>query len=97
MPLPPSGRVTPGPPLAHYARGAHVARVYDHLLGGKDNFAADREAAGQARGIHPDVVPTARANRAFLARTTRYLTEQAGLRQFLDPPARMWCGVAVKP
>ncbi len=34
--------------------------------------------------IHPDVVPTARANRAFLARTTRYLTGEAGLRQFLD-------------
>ena len=34
-----------GPPLAQYASVAHVARVYDYLLGGKDNFAADREAA----------------------------------------------------
>jgi predicted phosphodiesterase len=62
---------TPGPPLAHYASVAHVARVYDYLLGGKDNFAADREAAEQAMLINPAVVPTARANRAFLARAGR--------------------------
>ena len=74
----------PGPPLAQYASVAHVARVYDYLLGGKDNFAADREAAEQAMQINPAVVPTARANRAFLARATRYLTAEAGLRQFLD-------------
>jgi hypothetical protein len=74
----------PGPPLAQYASVAHVARVYDYLLGGKDNFAADREAAEQAMRINPAVVPTARANRAFLARATRYLTAEAGLRQFLD-------------
>ena len=58
---------TPGPPLAQYASVAHVARVYDYLLGGKDSFAADREAAEQAMLINPSVVPTARANRAFLA------------------------------
>ena len=56
---------TPGPPLAQYASVAHVARVYDYLLGGKDNVAADREAAEQAMLINPSVVPTARANRAF--------------------------------
>ena len=42
-----------GPPLAQYASVAHVARVYDYLLGGKDNFAADREAAEQAMRINP--------------------------------------------
>ena len=85
MPVQQSGNNrTPGPPLAHYASVAHVARVYDYLLGGKDNFAADREAAEQAILINPAVVPTARANRAFLARATRYLTGEAGLRQFLD-------------
>ncbi len=57
--------------------------------GGKDNFAADREAAEQAMQIHPDIVPTARANRAFLARTTRYLAGEVGLRQFLDIGAGM--------
>jgi hypothetical protein len=81
---PSARKSTPGPPLAQYANVAHVARVYDYLLGGKDNFAADREAAEQAMLINPAVVPTARANRAFLARATRYLTAEAGLRQFLD-------------
>jgi len=71
-------------PLASYASIAHVARVYDYLLGGKDNFAVDREAAEQAMRINPDIVPTVRANRAFGVRTTGYLTGQAGIRQFLD-------------
>jgi hypothetical protein len=86
MPSQLPGSNTPGSerPLAHYASVAHVARVYDYLLGGKDNFAADREAAEQAIRISPDIVSTARANRAFLVRTTRYLTGQACIRQFLD-------------
>ena len=71
-------------PLATYASIAHVARVYDYLLGGKDNFAADREAAEQAMRINPDIVSTARANRAFGVRATSYLVSQAGIRQFLD-------------
>jgi hypothetical protein len=70
--------------LAYHASVAHAARVYDYLLGGKDNFAADRETAEQAIRIDPDIVSAARANRAFLVRTTRYLTGQAGIRQFLD-------------
>jgi S-adenosyl methyltransferase len=80
--LPGSAAPGPGRPLATYASVAHVARVYDYLLGGKDNFAADREAAEQAMRINPDIVCTARANRGFLVRTTSYLTRQAGLRQF---------------
>ena len=71
-------------PLASYASIAHVARVYDYLLGGKDSFAVDREAAEQAMRINPDIVPTVRAKRAFGVRTTGYLTGQAGIRQFLD-------------
>jgi hypothetical protein len=82
--LPGSAAPGPGRPLATYASVAHGARVYDYLLGGKDNFAADREAAEQAMRINPDIVCTARANRAFLVRTTSYLARQAGLRQFLD-------------
>jgi S-adenosyl methyltransferase len=59
LPLQQSGdNRTPGPLLVHYASVAHVARVYDYLLGGKDNFAADREAAEQAMLINPSVVPT---------------------------------------
>jgi hypothetical protein len=86
MPPQTSGTTAPGPerPLASYASVAHVARVYDYLLGGKDNFAVDREAAEQAMRINPDVVSTARANRAFGIRTTSYLASQAGVRQFLD-------------
>ena len=82
--LPGSAAPGPGRPLATYASIAHVARVYDYLLGGKDNFAADREAAEQAMRINPDVVSTARANRAFGIRTTSYLVSHAGIRQFLD-------------
>ena len=63
---------------------AHVARVYDYWLGGKDNFAVDRAAGEQAIAAYPDIVFSVRANRAFLARTVRYLTVEAGIRQFLD-------------
>ena len=80
------GSAAKGPqrPLAHYADVAHVARVYDYLLGGKDYFTVDAKAAEEAILINPDLVSTARANRAFLARTTSYLAGQAGIRQFLD-------------
>src|SRR5580700_10378147 len=63
---------------------AHVARVYDYWLGGKDNFAVDRAAAEQAIAAYPDIVFSVRANRAFLARVVRYLAGEAGIRQFLD-------------
>jgi hypothetical protein len=63
---------------------AHPARVYDYWLGGKDNFAADREAAEQVIAANPHVLPGVRANRAFLGRAVRYLAGEAGIRQFLD-------------
>ena len=63
---------------------AHVARVYNYWLGGKDNFAADRAAGEQAIKAFPDIVLSARANRAFLARTVRFLAGEAGILQFLD-------------
>jgi S-adenosyl methyltransferase len=63
---------------------AHVARVYNYWLGGKDNFAADRAAAEQAMSAFPDIVLSARANRAFLRRTVTYLAREAGIHQFLD-------------
>jgi predicted O-methyltransferase YrrM len=86
MPPQMSGSAAPGSqqPLAHYASVAHVARVYDYFLGGKDYFAVDREAAEQAMRINPDIVSTARANRAFLVRATSFLAREAGIRQFLD-------------
>jgi hypothetical protein len=63
---------------------AHPARVYNYLLGGKDNFAADREAAERMIEGGAKVLVGVRANRAFLHRAVRYLTEEAGIRQFLD-------------
>ncbi len=62
----------------------HPARVYDALLGGKDNYAADRAAAEATIRAFPGNVKAARANRAFLARAVRYLAVEAGIRQFLD-------------
>jgi hypothetical protein len=63
---------------------AHIARVYDYWLGGKDNFAADREAAEQAVAANPGLLAGVRANRAFLARVVRGLAADYGIRQFLD-------------
>ena len=62
----------------------NVARIYDYLLGGKDNFAADREAAKRLIEAIPDVAAIARDNRSFLGRVVRYLATGAGIRQFLD-------------
>jgi S-adenosyl methyltransferase len=63
---------------------AHPARVYDYWLGGKDNFAADREAGQIALQAYPELAQAVRSNRKFLARAVRYLTGEAGIRQFLD-------------
>jgi O-methyltransferase involved in polyketide biosynthesis len=61
----------------------HIARVYDYWLGGKDNFAADRVMGERTLQAYPNLVYSVRANRAFLARTVRFLAGQ-GIRQFLD-------------
>jgi S-adenosyl methyltransferase len=62
----------------------HIARIYDYWLGGKDNFAADRDAGDAAGEEAPGVASAVRGNRAFLARLVSYLTGEAGIRQFLD-------------
>ncbi|MGD0704462.1 MAG: SAM-dependent methyltransferase [Trebonia sp.] len=62
----------------------HISRVYDYWLGGKDNFAADRELGEQTLLAYPNIVDSVRANRAFLARSVRFLTTEMGIRQFLD-------------
>jgi hypothetical protein len=71
-------------PALFDATVAHFARVYDYWLGGKDNFAVDRAAAEEAIRAYPNIVLSARANRAFLARAVRFLAAEAGIRQFLD-------------
>ncbi|MEY9958846.1 SAM-dependent methyltransferase [Streptacidiphilus sp. MAP5-52] len=72
----PSTKLRPGQP--------QPARVYNALLGGKDNFPADREAAEQALLDFPTLKVTARENRLFLARAVRYCAQDEGIRQFLD-------------
>jgi hypothetical protein len=62
----------------------HIARVYDYLLGGKDNFAADRAAGEAMVAAYPHIVSSMTANRTFLARAVRYLAGEQGMRQFLD-------------
>ncbi len=62
----------------------HIARVYDHLLGGKDNFAADRTLGDQIIAAMPAVQLGVRAQRAVLGRVVRYLVSQAGVRQLID-------------
>jgi S-adenosyl methyltransferase len=86
-------------PVAFDTSVAHMARVYDYWLGGKDNFAADREAAQQAIAANPGILTDVRANRAFLAHAVRYLAGECGIRQFLDigtgiPTANNTHGVA---
>ncbi len=80
------GDGTPGKmgPLPFDTTKAHQARMYDYLLGGKDNYAVDREAADAVLKVWPDMPFTPRANRAFLGRAVRYLAGEAGIRQFLD-------------
>jgi hypothetical protein len=62
----------------------NVARVYDALLGGKDNFAADRAFVDETIAFAPKAPLSAKANRAFLGRVVHFLIEGAGITQFLD-------------
>ncbi|MEV8512272.1 SAM-dependent methyltransferase [Dactylosporangium sp. NPDC051484] len=62
----------------------HPARRYNYWLGGKDNFAADRESGDAIAKVFPAIRTTALENRAFLRRAVRFLAAEAGVRQFLD-------------
>jgi SAM-dependent methyltransferase len=72
-------RVPPGLDVS----APNVARVYDYTLGGKDNYAIDREVADLSHEVMP-ARAGARANRAFLRRVVRFLVAEAGIRQFID-------------
>src|SRR5882757_2720926 len=63
---------------------AHSARRYNYWLGGKDNFAADRESGDAIAAVFPNIRPAAIENRRFLQRVVTYLVHEAGIRQFLD-------------
>src|SRR5499427_8557465 len=62
----------------------HSARIWNYWLGGKDNYAVDREAGDQYVKTYPGIVDIARAGRAFIARAVRYMALEEGIRQFLD-------------
>jgi SAM-dependent methyltransferase len=61
-----------------------IARAYDVVLGGKDNFAVDRAIVAEMMKIVPELPEVATYNRQMLARGVKYLTAEAGIRQFLD-------------
>ncbi|HEX5117991.1 MAG TPA: SAM-dependent methyltransferase [Pseudonocardiaceae bacterium] len=62
----------------------NFARVYDYVLGGYHNFAADREFVDQALEVWPTAAAVGHANRAFTRRSVQWLVRNAGIRQFLD-------------
>jgi hypothetical protein len=62
----------------------HSARVWNYWLGGKDCYQVDRELGDKVARLVPGIVESARADRAFLSRSVRYLGEQKGIRQYLD-------------
>jgi O-methyltransferase involved in polyketide biosynthesis len=69
-----------------------IARVYDYILGGKDNFAADRELAQYLIDVFPPITVTARENKQFLDRAVGWLATQ-GIGQFID----LGCGMPTSP
>src|ERR1700760_726532 len=83
-PAPGAGPIGPAGPPPFDTSVANQARIYDYLLGGKDNYAADRAAVDAVLEVAPEMGFAARANRAFLGRAVRYLAGSAGIRQFLD-------------
>ena len=62
----------------------HPARRYNYWLGGKDNFAADRESADAIEAVFPHIRTAAVENRKFLQRAVRFVAGEHGIRQFLD-------------
>jgi S-adenosyl methyltransferase len=63
---------------------AHGARIYDYILGGKDNYEMDRAAAHASLEVWPALGIHMRANRSFMHRAARFLAAERGIRQFLD-------------
>lgn len=61
----------------------NIARVWDYWLGGKENFAADRELAEKMLAVHPVSAQIARENRQFLGRAVSWVADR-GVRQFID-------------
>jgi hypothetical protein len=79
-----AAKASSGRPIDLRTDAPHPARMYDFMLGGKDNFAADRAVAEQGVKLNPYIRTSALQNRAFLRRVVGYLAAEAGIRQFLD-------------
>ncbi|WDM14520.1 SAM-dependent methyltransferase [Streptomyces lavenduligriseus] len=62
----------------------HSARVWNYWLGGKDHYPADQAAGDAYSSKYPNIVPFAGESRDFLRRTITFLTQDAGIRQFID-------------
>ncbi|HEX6499044.1 MAG TPA: SAM-dependent methyltransferase [Micromonosporaceae bacterium] len=77
------GRPEWAPPEVDIDRPAS-SRIYDYMLGGSHNFAADRAVAERAVAAMPELPSVLRENRAYLGRAVRYLAGEAGIDQFLD-------------
>lgn len=82
MSEPPEPHLQPAPGIDTTV--SHSARIWDYWLGGKENYAVDRELGDQIAAVLPDIVKQARADRLFLGRAVRFLVADAGVRQFLD-------------
>jgi hypothetical protein len=74
----------PNTPVGVDPNRASVARIYDFLLGGKDNYDIDRRTAAEIATVMPEVRDLALENRAFLIRIVRFLAMQTGVTQYLD-------------
>ena len=75
----------PNDPMSRFDLGvAHSARRYNYWLGGKDNFAADRESGDAIAGTFPTIRDSVRENRKFLRRAVEFLAGAEGIDQFLD-------------
>ena len=75
----------PNDPMSRFDLGvAHSARRYNYWLGGKDNFAADRESGDAIAATFPSIRDSVRENRKFLRRTVEFLAGETGIDQFLD-------------
>ena len=71
---------------------ASIARVYDYVLGGKDNFAADREVGDRILSLAPELAAVVRENKAMIATAVTWAAEQ-GISQFID----LGCGLPTEP
>jgi SAM-dependent methyltransferase len=80
----PTNDTNPNAPVGVDPHRASVARVYDALLGGKENYAVDRQVMKEIMTAVPDIIDAARENRAFLIRLCRFMASQTGVVQYLD-------------